>query len=290
MAKPVDYSSILNPLKVDELISNWIKEDLPNFDYCAAAVGNKLATFTITCKQECIFAGGVFLKALYDKLDCAIELKAAEGSKLWPNDAVAIVRGLSKNLLLGERLGLNIISRCSGIAYQASLILEEIRLVDPKIRLAGTRKTTPGFRYVEKYGLIVGGADPHRYDLSSLLMIKDNHVDLHGGSIESLINKLDYVKPFGLKTEIECRNEDEVKDALKSNVDIIMLDNWEPREIERIAAAIKHAAPNVLVEVSGGIDPDNVLNYAYPNLVDIISSSRLIQGYPTIDFSMKYTP
>jgi len=154
--------------------------------------------------------------------------------------------------------------------------------------LAGSRKTTPGFRMVEKYGLLVGGAATHRYDLSNMVMLKDNHVTICG-SMKAAVDKVRLVTGFSTKIEVEARNLDEALEAAATGVDIVMLDNFPPQDLNEASKHIKKLFNQVLLEASGGITEENVHRYAKPT-IDIISMSSLVQGYEAVDFSMKVLP
>ncbi|GIY51788.1 nicotinate-nucleotide pyrophosphorylase [Caerostris extrusa] len=136
---------------------------------------------------------------------------------------------------------------------------------------------------------MIGGVDTHRYDLSSMVMLKDNHIAL-SGSIEEAIKKARQLCGFSLKIEVECRTLKEALQACQANCDVVMLDNFDAEACKYAAAlSVKLQYPNVLVEVSGGITSENMQSYFCP-WTDIVSSSTLVQGYPTVDFSMKVTP
>ena len=151
---------------------------------------------------------------------------------------------------------------------------------------AGTRKTTPGFRLVEKYGLVIGGVGTHRFDLSHMIMIKDNHIAISGGSVFTAMAAVRSISDFATKIEVECGNLEEALTAAKCGADVVMLDNFEGQTLEEVAKQVKSKYSGVLIEASGGITINNVLQYAKPS-VDIISLSSLVQGYSTVDYSMK---
>ena len=172
--------------------------------------------------------------------------------------------------------------------------------------LAGTRKTTPGFRIVEKYGLLVGGADPHRHDLSHMTMLKDNHVWAcannraaadGGASTESIaaaipraVQAAKAAGGFATKVEVECRSLEEANAAIAAGADVIMLDNFTPEQAQKAAKHLKESwsvkQRSFLVEISGGLTVDNAAAYACPD-VDILSTSSIHQGTSIVDFSLK---
>lgn len=155
--------------------------------------------------------------------------------------------------------------------------------------LAGTRKTTPGFRLVEKYGMLVGGVDPHRHDLSQMTMLKDNHI-WSAGSITTAVHAAKAAGGFAVKVEVECQSLNEANEAAAAGADVVMLDNFKPAEVGPAAAILKEKwAGRVLVEVSGGLTEDNVEAFVSEH-VDIISTSSIHQGVKHVDFSLKVKP
>jgi len=195
------------------------------------------------------------------------------------------VKGEARKLLVGERTALNTLARCSGIASKARLCQEAVTKHGWKGRVAGTRKTTPGFRVVEKYGMLVGGCDTHRMDLSSMIMLKDNHV-WSTGSITNAVKKAKAVGGFSLKIEVECRNIEEAREAIQAGADVIMLDNFEPTALKDTARDLKAQYPRTLIEGSGGVTIETLPQY-FSNDVDIISMGGLTQGVLYVDFSLK---
>lgn len=176
--------------------------------------------------------------------------------------------------------------------------------------LAGTRKTTPGFRVVEKYGILIGGADPHRHDLSHMTMLKDNHVwacannraAADGGvadpkDIESIaaaipraVQAAKSAGGFATKVEVECRSVEEANAAIGAGADVIMLDNFTPDGVRAAAKQLKEEwagkQRSFLIEVSGGLTEENAAAYTCPD-VDILSTSSIHQGTGIVDFSLK---
>lgn len=172
-----NLSHVLHPLTIRHLAREWLKEDTPNFDYGGFVVGEKEETAVLLQKSPGVLAGRPFFDAIFKELECTVTWEnVLEGSFNEPVRTVATVSGKVRQILLGERVALNIISRASGIASAAYRLQKLVKKLDWAGEVAGTRKTTPGFRLVEKYALIVGGVSTHRYDLSSMIMLKDNHI------------------------------------------------------------------------------------------------------------------
>jgi len=206
-----------------------------------------------------------------------------EGTHLTPpaggKTAVATVTGPARKILLGERVALNTLSRCSGIATASRSLVALARGAGYKGIIAGTRKTTPGFRVVEKYGMLVGGADAHRYDLSSMVMLKDNHV-WSVGSISRAVAAVAAVGGFAVKVEVECQSEAEADEAIAAGADVVMLDNFTGEGLRVAAASIKRRwagkGKGVLLECSGGLTEENVASFVCED-IDIISTSSIHQ-------------
>lgn len=198
---------------------------------------------------------------------------------------LATVTGPVSHLLRGERTALNTLSRCSGVATLSHQCKQIADSHNWKGLVAGTRKTTPGFRLVEKYGLLVGGCATHRLDLSQMAMLKDNHI-WSAGSITNAVKKAATVAGFTQKIEVECQSLEEAMEAAEAGAHIVMLDNFEPRQLKVDAGKLKEKYPHVIVEASGGITMETMSDYFDEN-VDVISQGKLTQGYDCLDFSLK---
>lgn len=284
-----DYSCLLTD-NWEKKIDQWLDEDVPSFDFGGFIVGNEIKIAALWAKQECTLSGSPFFTRIFEKLGCIVEFKFSDGDDITLPESgrclVAEIRGPSNKLLLGERVALNLLARSSGIATRARYIRNLALSKGWGGIVAATRKTTPGFRLVEKYSLIVGGVDTHRYDLSSMIMIKDNHI-ASCGSIKLAIEKARKVGGLSLKIEVECQNIKEAQEAIENGADIIMLDNFNPTDLAVAAKKLKEKYGNkVKLEASGGIIPDTIENY-FVEQVDIISMGSLVQGVPHIDFSLK---
>lgn len=267
------------------LTQSWLAEDISSFDPAGSLLAGKFVKAEIVAKAEGILAGRPFVDAIFSELDCKISWMAAEGSLVKAPTIIAQIEGDAQNVLLGERPALNLLARLSGIATKSSRIGRLCTATGYQGRIAGTRKTTPGFRLAEKYALQVGGADPHRFDLSSAIMLKDNHIDIFG-SISEAVYLARKQCSFTQKIEVECRSLHEAVEAASSGADIVMLDNFKAEEAKIVAEKVKAAFPHVLVEVSGGISEENIVNYLCQS-IDVISMGTLTQDQHHIDFSMR---
>lgn len=179
-----------------------------------------------------------------------------------------------------ERLALNLVARASTVATNAFNLSQMT-----SSRLAGTRKTTPGFRIVEKYALCVAGIDTHRLSQTGCVMLKDNHIDAFDGDISELVRQTKTMSSFTTKIEVECRSLEDAKAAVLSGADIVMLDNLIPSKDDLLA--LRGLNPNILIEISGGIRAENIYNYPSDPSV-ILSLGSLTHSPPNLlDFSLK---
>jgi len=283
-----NFDHLLPPSWEDKIVE-WIHEDIPSFDYGGFVVGKKPELAFLFAKSEGVLSGVPFFQKVFSKLGCEVEWLFQEGSLITLESktpvVVAKVRGPAANLLQGERVALNLLARSSGIATRAREFRKIADSVGYKGVISGTRKTTPGFRLVEKYSLLVGGCDPHRMDLSSMIMLKDNHV-WSTGSITEAVKKAQQVGGFALKIEVECRSLEEALEACRAGADVVMLDNFSPTRLKEVAPIVKQSFPHVLTEGSGGLNLDTLADYLC-EAVDIYSVGNLTQSVPHVDFSLK---
>ncbi|KAG6916719.1 hypothetical protein DXG01_005668 [Tephrocybe rancida] len=287
-------------------VNSWLAEDTPSFDYGGYVVGEaeREAFLFGKGKSAAVLAGSPFFTEVFAQLGCEVIWHLKEGETFEPIKHVATVRGKARHILLGERVALNLLARCSGIATRSKNIKDLARGYGYTGIIAGTRKTTPGFRLVEKYGMLVGGIDTHRHDLSSMIMLKDNHIWSSGnhsisiaktfanyslGSITAAIQQARRVGGFSLLLDVEVQSEAEADEAIDAGADIIMLDNIEGEELVNVARNLKakwKGQRKFLLETSGNITETNLQERAN-NEIDILSTSFVHQSVPHIDFSLK---
>lgn len=222
----------------------------PTFDIGGFVVGESEEEAVLLAKTPTVLAGVPFFNAVFDELECTVTWHAEEGDVLTPPMKAATVRGKARHLLLGERTALNILSRASGIATAAKELSDIAKAAGWHGEVAGTRKVTPGFRLIEKYALLVGGVSTHRMDLSSMVMLKDNHV-WAAGSIRAAVANARKAGGFSIKIEVEARDLEEATEAAAAGADIVMLDNYTPEGLAKDAAALKASYPHIIVEASG---------------------------------------
>ncbi|XP_071988125.1 nicotinate-nucleotide pyrophosphorylase [carboxylating] [Engystomops pustulosus] len=288
MAASDDLRLLLPRCRLQQLARDWLAEDAPWLDFAgwaASSGGQGLQEAVLLCKSSGVLAGCPFFQAVCEEAGCSVDWLCNEGAWLQPVTRVATVQGRVNDLLLAERAALNVLSRVSGVATMAREVCAQARGAGWTGQVAGTRKTTPGFRLPEKYGLLVGGAGAHRYGMSDLIMLKDNHIWAMGG-IRKALPAVSALAGRTLKVEVECRSVEEAMEAAEAGADIIMLDNFTPELLHQAASSVKAAFPAVVVEASGGISPHNLLQFLGPH-VDVVSMGCLTQGPPSIDFSLK---
>ncbi|XP_036388435.1 nicotinate-nucleotide pyrophosphorylase [carboxylating]-like isoform X2 [Megalops cyprinoides] len=287
-SQTLDLSQVIPPRTLVHLAREWLAEDTPNFDFAGVCVGSQEVRATLLCKSPgSVLAGCPFFSAVFMELGCVVEWIYTEGQTLGMESVTqtAVVRGPARCVLLGERPALNCLARTSGIATRCQQLLDTAKTACWEGQLSGTRKTTPGFRLVEKYSMLVGGVSMHRHDLSGMVMLKDNHV-LASGSIAQAIRDARSVCGFSSKIEVECGNYEEAREAAIAGADIVMLDNFTPQALHMAALSLKQQFPSVLIEASGGVTPLSLPQFFSPH-VDIISLGCITQGCPTVDFSLK---
>lgn len=241
----------------------------------------------IIAKEKGILAGINNVNGLFEDFGIKSSLTKREGDKIEINDIIMEIKGNARHILTLERTALNLLMRMSGIATLTFNTLKKIREVNEDIILASTRKITPGLQFFEKSAVKTGGGDTHRFRLDDCVLIKDNHIELVG-SIEGAIIKAKNNVSFTKKIEIEVENLEDAVTAIKTGADIVMLDNMSPNKITHI---LSHLESNglrnkALIEISGGIKPENIVEYAKTG-ADIISAGYLIHSAKALDLSLE---
>lgn len=251
-----------------------------------------LSSFEIKPREEIIFCGKdiiteVFLQLKnYQKFRNSkinLEILTQDGDCVNPGKSIARLNGESKLILAAERTILNLIQHLSGIATITNQFVKKLN--NPKIKILDTRKTLPGLRDLQKQAVVAGGGKNHRFNLSDLILIKDNHIAANSSAKFPLAKSLKSAKKLGKKIEIECDNFKQVEEAVESNPDIIMLDNMAVAEIKKCAELIRKKSPKIKIEVSGGINLDNIKNYSDLD-IDFISIGALTHSVRAVDIGL----
>lgn len=209
-----------------------------------------------------------------------IEIHAPDGTRVDRGALLMTVRGHAHQVLAAERTALNFVQRLSGVATQSRRYADAV--AGTKARVVDTRKTTPGFRVMEKAAVLAGGCSNHRFDLGSGVLIKDNHIAACG-SVRAAVEAAKAKAPHPLRVEVEVTNLGELDEALAAGAEIVLLDNMSPAQVE-VAAARAHGR-NVLVEVSGGITLATIADYARAG-ADLISVGALTHSAPAVDIGL----
>jgi len=272
---------------IPELIDIALREDIGSGDITTDNLidPSVIARAVMTAKEPMVIAGIDVADQVFKRLDPHIRLTTdfTDGDAIDTGTTMLELSGGLRALLLGERTALNFLQRLSGIASNVRAYAET--LGNRKVRLVDTRKTTPGWRILEKYAVRMGGGTNHRMGLYDGVLIKDNHIAAAGG-IEKAVKRVREAVSHFIKIEVEVTTLAEVHQALDSGADIIMLDNMDVARIENAVAVIKGKA---LVEVSGGVTLNNLLELADTG-VDIISIGALTHAARSMDISMTIHP
>lgn len=241
----------------------------------------------IVTKQDGLAAGTGVISSFLEEMGIKVQSVKKDGDALKAGDTVVEMDGEAETILATERTVLNLLMRMSGIATLTSQMVEKARNTNPGIRVAATRKTTPGLQFWEKEAVRIGGGDTHRYRLDDAVLIKDNHLQLVG-DVEVAVRKAREYASFTKKIEIEVENLKDALTATEAGADIIMLDNMQVNEVESVIEVFKEKGirDKVLIEVSGGISPDNIAEYAGTG-VDIVSSGFITHSVGALDMSLE---
>jgi len=263
----------------------FLEEDVPFGDVTSEAVipEDLEAEAVIIAKQDGVIAGLEEAKVLFEHFGVKVELKAKDGDEVKKGTVVIKLKGNARKILLVERTALNIIGRMSGIATQTRKLVEKIRTVSPKVRVAGTRKTL--LKPLDKKAILIGNGEPHRFSLSDAILIKDNHLALV--PLEEAIKRAKAFSVYKV-VEVEVESVEDALKAAKAGADVIMLDNMTPEQITKVLEALKHEGfrDKVKIEVSGGITEENIQDYAKLD-IDVISLGALTHSVKNFDVSLE---
>jgi nicotinate-nucleotide pyrophosphorylase (carboxylating) len=270
---------------LDALLDRWLQEDIGRGDRASQGLPLQVITARWTVKAPGVVAGLPIAARIFQRLnpDIKFESLVAEGAHCATQTTIAEITGQMAEVLMGERTALNLVMRLSGIATATQAYAATI--ADLPVKLVDTRKTTPGFRLLEKYATTVGGGVNHRWGLDDGAMIKDNHIVAAGG-ITAAVAAVRQVLPYPLTIEVETESIAQVQEALDCGVDIIMLDNMPVAMMEAAVAACRQFNPRIKLEASGNITLTTIRAVAETG-VDYISTSAPITRSPWLDISMR---
>jgi len=268
---------------------SFLEEDIPFQDVTTdVLIPEKVVVRAhVIAKQSCVIACIDDIVYFLERLGLHAKKFVRDGDEVEKGTVLLEVVGPARVVLGVERMILNMLMHCSGIATEVRKLVKLVEKVNNKVRIAATRKTLPGLRYFEKKAVLAGGGDAHRYSLSDAILIKDNHIKIVGSvreALEIIKNKASFVH----KVEVEASTIEEAIKAADIGVDIIMLDNMKPEEVAKVLEELRRRGlrEKVLIEVSGGITPENILEYAKLD-VDIISCGYITISSRASDMSLE---
>lgn len=274
---------MLNYLIVDKIINDALKEDIPYGDITASSIvtnGSK-AKASLIAKEDGIICGLPVFERVFTILgDVTFKSFINEGSSVTKGDIIGELYGDALNILMGERVALNLLQKMSGIATLTNKYVKKLEGLNTK--LLDTRKTTANLRILEKYAVKIGGGHNHRFSLSDGILIKDNHIG-YAGSIKNAIKLAKENSSFVRKIEVETEYKEQILEAIEVGADIIMLDNMTPNQAKEM---VKLIAGRAITECSGNITLDTIRSYALSG-VDFISSGELTHSVKAFDISLK---
>ena len=281
----MSHSPILTPA-VTRLIELAIEEDLGRGDATTQALVRPEASATahLVARQRLTVAGLDVAAAVFHHLNpsIAVETQIDDGAEAQPGARVATYRGAAAALLSGERTALNFLQRLSGVATLTRAFVAAAQ--GTSLRITDTRKTTPGFRLLEKYAVRMGGGSNHRFDLGSGVLIKDNHVAL-AGSVSEAVRRAKGRVPHSLNIEVEVDTLAQLDEALAAGVAIVLLDNFTETDLGKAMVRIRAVKPRPLVEVSGGVTLARIPELARLG-VDLVSVGALTHSAPAVDLAL----
>jgi nicotinate-nucleotide pyrophosphorylase (carboxylating) len=279
---------LLSP-EIEKGLMNFLREDLGFGDITSKAVlDDKVkGEAIIIAKEEGVLAGLIEVKRLFELLGCVAEPLAKDGHIIKIGQEIVCIKGKAKAILEGERVALNLLSRMSGIATETKKLLELAKKVNPRVKIACTRKTAPGLRAFDKRAVEIGGGDSHRLRLDDCVLIKDNHVKLVGSAGEAVRRAVERVS-FTKKVEVEVGSLEEALEAAKAGADIVMLDNMKVEEVKRVVDEFTKRGyrDKVLLEASGEMNEKNITDYAMA-MVDVISIGAITHSPRALDMSLE---
>lgn len=278
------------PRKIlEEKLRRILAEDTGQGDVTTALIvpADTIVEAEVMAKEAGVIAGIEEAEILLESLGLKVEGFVADGERVKPKSVLLRILGDARTLLSVERTLLNVVSRMSGIATTTRELTEKIRDAGFEARVACTRKVAPGLLYFDKKAVLIGGGDTHRLHLDDMVLIKDNHIAV-AGSIDKAVESVKKGASFTKKVEIEVSKPDDVLDAAEARADIIMLDNFSPKQIVKAVDLLKKSRffGKVLLEASGGITAERILKFASTG-VDIISLGEITDSVKALDVSLE---
>ena len=270
-------------MRIKEIVREAILEDIGRGDLFTLVSDRRHVEAKVIAKEDGILSGKMYVKELGLMEHLEIEFLKYDGNTIKKGEIICYVRGAVDKVLMYERVILNILQHCSGISTNTAEFVSLVKGID--IKLLDTRKTRPGLRVMEKYAVRCGGGTNHRLGLDDCLMLKDTHL----AAIDDLALFIKQARkriPYTSRIEVECESVQAAKDAMNAGTNLIMCDNMSPDEIKEVVAFRDAQFAHVLLEASGNITKENIVEYAKSG-IDAISSGSLIHKAVWLDFSMR---
>jgi len=273
---------------LEDKLKALLAEDVGQGDVTAYAVipSDFAVKAEVAAKENGVVAGIEEALTLAQAVGLKAKAHVAEGEEIKNKQVLITISGDAQTILAVERTLLNLLSRMSGIATQTAALRTKLKNAGMKTKIAATRKSAPGLLYFDKKAVAIGGGDPHRLHLDDMILIKDNHLAILGG-VETAVKKAKASASFTKKIEVEVTNDADALKAASAGADIIMLDNFSPTQAKATVVKLRKAGfNNVLLEVSGGVTSENLLEFAKAEL-DIISVGALTHSVKALDISLE---
>ena len=280
------------PRKIIEAkLLQLLSDDIGQGDVTTATVISQsiMAEALVIAKEAGVVAGLEEAIILSESLGLKAEGAVSDGAEIKKGQVILKILGDARTILSAERTMLNLLSRMSGIATATGRLVEKLRAAGSTTKVAATRKAAPGLIYFDKKAVLLGGGEPHRLHLDDLILIKNNHIAIVG-SVEGAVEKAKLKSSFSKKIEVEVTKVTDTVLAAKAGADVVMLDNFSPKQVKQAVESFKKAGflGKVLLEASGGINEVNLLEYALTG-VDILSLGALTHSVRALDVSLKIT-
>ena len=273
---------------LEERLKALLAEDIGQGDGTASTIipSDLAVKAEVVAKENGVAAGIEEALTLAQAVGLKAKAHVAEGEEIKNKQVLITICGDAQTILSVERTLLNLLSRMSGIATQTAALSAKLKNAGMKTKIAATRKSAPGLLYFDKKAVAIGGGDPHRLHLDDMILIKDNHLAILGG-VETAVKKAKASASFTKKIEVEVTNDADALKAASAGADIIMLDNFSPTQAKATVVKLRKAGfNNVLLEVSGGVISENLLEFAKAEL-DIISVGALTHSVKALDISLE---
>ena len=278
------------PRKIlEKKLLRMLAEDVGQGDVTTALItpSGVEAEAEIVAKEAGVVAGAEEVTVFLESLGLSVQTFIRDGEEIEAKQVLFKVLGDVRTVLSAERTVLNVLSRMSGIATTTRRLVVKLQKAGLRTRIACTRKTVPGLLYFDKKAVAIGGGDTHRLHLDDMVLIKDNHIVVAGG-VEQAVRMVKGKASFTKRIEIEVTKAEDALTAAKAGVDIVMLDNFSPKQIETACKMLKEAKlyGRILLEASGGITEANVLGFASTG-VDIVSLGEITSGARPLNMSLE---